>query len=70
MESSRPDPVHIRALAARSGELLVGLAGCRPTCPDCYGPQPASWRSTRRIPLPERDETKPPKDPRYSWLPP
>src|SRR5690242_20744816 len=39
MESNRPDPVHIRALAARRGELPAGLAGCRPTCQDCYGPR-------------------------------
>jgi hypothetical protein len=71
MESSRPDPVHIRALAARRGELPAGLADCRPTCPDCYGPrQERRHRSVRRIPLPECDETRPPKDPRYSWLPP
>ena len=70
MESNRPDPVHIRAMAARQGELPAGLADCRSTCPDCYGPRQDRRRGTRRIPLPERDETKPPKDPRYSWLPP
>jgi len=69
MESNRPDPVHIRALAARRGPPGSRAAG--PTCPDCYGPrQEHRRRSVRRIPLSERDETKPSKDPRYSWLPP
>ena len=69
MESNRPDPVHIRALAARRGELPAGFAGCRPTCPDCYGPRPGRRQGGRRILLPERDEARPEKDPRYSWLP-
>ena len=69
MESSRPDTDHIRALAARRGELPAGLADCRATCPECYGPRENPPRRVRRIPLPERDEDRPPKDPRYSWLP-
>jgi hypothetical protein len=70
MESNRPDPVHVRALAARRGELPANLADCRPTCPDCYGPGEDPPRRVRRVRLPERDEERPSKDPRYSWLPP
>lgn len=69
---NRPDRVHIRALAARRGELPAATADCTPDCRDCY-----PWQETRRpqasprrrTPLPERDESKPPKDPRYTWLP-
>lgn len=69
---NRPDPVHIRALAARRGEFAAEAADCKPTCPDCY-PWQETWRPQlsprRRTPLPERDESKPTKDPRYAWLP-
>ena len=67
---NRPDTVHIRALAARRGELPADLADCRPGCDDCYGPRENPPRRVRRIPLPKRGEGLPPKDPRYSWLPP
>ena len=70
MESNRPDTVHIRALAARRGELPADLADCRAGCTDCYGPQESPRRPVRRIQLPGRDEEWPPKNPRYSWLPP
>lgn len=68
-DSIRPDLKYIRS-GGREGSPM----GCGGTCPMCRGAHQEQdrRRSPRRLrdPLPERDEDRPPKDPRYNWLPP
>jgi hypothetical protein len=68
MYGAYPDPLYIRS-GGQEGKPM----GCRGTCPLCrpYYEERRRRRSPAALtPVPERDGTRPPKDPRYSWLPP
>ena len=73
---NRPDTEYIRSMWRGDKQVRGTPPGCGDDDPCSLCRPMVAERQRRRSPyglrdpLPERDETKPPKDPRYAWLPP